>query len=108
MPTGATWAHEHRHVGFRIPLTKGDAWRIENRLPGADANCYLTLATTLATMLHGLENELSPGPEAVGAPDMDDSLAPLTLRDAIDATRNGDILKTYFGEQFISLFTDHR
>ena len=59
-------------------------------------------------MLHGLENELSPGPEAVGAPDMDDSLAPLTLRDAIDATRNGDILKTYFGEQFISLFTDHR
>ncbi|MEO1042018.1 MAG: glutamine synthetase family protein [Pseudomonadota bacterium] len=108
VPTGATWAHEHRHVAFRIPLAKGNAWRVENRIPGADANCYLTLASMLAGMLHGIENAIDPSAETVGAPGMDSSLLPLTIRDAIAATRKGDILGQYMDEGFVKLFASHR
>ena len=108
VPTGATWAHEHRHVGFRIPLAKGNAWRVENRIPGADANCYLTLATMLAAMLYGIENSIEPTEETVGAPDMDSSMLPLTMRDSIAATRQGDILHRYIDEAFVRLFANHR
>lgn len=108
VPTGATWAHEHRHVGFRIPNALGDAWRIENRIPGADANCYLTLATTLAGILHGIENEIPPSDEAQGAPDMDASLLPLTIRDAITATRRFEVLPNYLDKDFLELFVRHR
>lgn len=109
VPTGANWAHEHRHVGFRIPLALNGAWRIENRIPGADANCYLTLASMLAGMLHGLENKIEPSAETVGAPEeMDDSSLPLTLRDAIKATSEGSLLKQYMGEEFVSLYAKHR
>ena len=107
-PTGATWAHEHRHVGFRIPLAKNNAWRIENRIPGADANCYLSLATSLAGILHGIENKVAPSAETVGAPGMDDSLLPLSIHDAIAATRDAKILNEYFSADFTALFANHR
>ena len=108
VPTGATWAHEHRHVGFRIPLGMGGAWRIENRIPGADANCYLALAAMLSGMLHGLEHKLEPSAETHGAPDMDDSGLPLTLRDAIAATGDGSLLKDYMGADFVTTYAKHR
>ncbi|MEM8935182.1 MAG: glutamine synthetase family protein [Pseudomonadota bacterium] len=107
-PTGATWAFEHRHVAFRIPLAKGNAWRVENRVPGADANCYLTMATMLAGMLYGIENQIDPGEETSGAPGMDSSLLPLSIRDAIKNTREGQILPNYIDEDFIALFANHR
>ncbi len=108
VPTGATWAHENRFVAFRIPLAAQGAWRIENRLPGADANGYLALAAMLAGMLYGLENKSEPGPETQGAPDMDESSLPLTLPDAIAATRDSMLLKPYMGADFLSIYTKHR
>ena len=108
VPTGATWAHEHRHIAFRIPLANGAAWRIENRLPGADANCYLTLATTLAGILHGIVNKINPPAESKGAPEMDYDGFPLTLDDAIHATREGEILGEYLGNDFNALYVNHR
>lgn len=108
VPTGATWAFEHRHVAFRIPIAKEQAWRVENRVAGADANCYLALATTLAGILHGVVNKTSPGEETKGAPDMDDTDLPLTIRDAIFATRKSKILVDYLSSDFVSLFANHR
>ncbi|MEO0397833.1 MAG: glutamine synthetase family protein [Pseudomonadota bacterium] len=108
VPTGATWAFEHRHVGFRIPIAKAGAWRTENRIPGADANCYLTLAATLAGVLHGLKNKIDPGPETQGAPDMDPSSLPLTINNAIVALRDGEVLSEYLDPDFTALFANHR
>ncbi|MBO6504350.1 MAG: glutamine synthetase [Kordiimonadaceae bacterium] len=108
VPTGATWAHEHRHIAFRIPLATGKAWRIENRVPGADANCYLTLATMLASMLHGIQNKIEPTEETVGVPEMDSSTLPLTLRTAIQATREGTILRDVLGTDTVELFANFR
>jgi glutamine synthetase len=108
VPMGATWAHENRYVAFRIPLAKSGAWRIENRISGADANCYLSLAATLSGLLHGLDNPDNPGEETAGAPEKADGTLPLSIRTAIEATRSGDILNRYFGTDFIALYCNHR
>ena len=108
VPMGATWAHENRYVAFRIPIAKSGAWRIENRIAGADANCYLTLAATLAGILSGLDTAKKPSAETVGAPEAADGTLPLTIRDAIDSTRSGEILSQYLGAEFIELFCNHR
>ena len=47
-PVGVSWGHENRTVAFRIPQAKDGAWRVENRVPGADANPYLAMAVSLA------------------------------------------------------------
>lgn len=60
-PVSLTWGHENRTVAFRIPLPKNNAWRVENRVPGADANPYLAMAVTLAGILHGMQHRLDPG-----------------------------------------------
>ncbi len=108
VPTGATWAHESRMVGFRIPIATNGAWRIENRLPGADANCYLVLASMLGGILSGLESKLDPGTETQGAPGIGVDSLPLNMRDAIDAARSGNRLKPILGEEFVTLFSGHR
>ena len=108
VPTGPTWAFDHRHVAFRIPPATGNAWRIENRIAGADANCYLTMAATLASMLVGIEEKIAPSEETKGAPDMDYDSLPLTIHDAIEATRSGNVIKPILGADFTKLYVSHR
>lgn len=108
VPTGPTWAFDHRHVAFRVPPATGNAWRVENRLAGADANCYLSMASTLASMLIGLEQKIAPSEETTGAPDLDRSALPLSVRDAIGAARNGTTIKSILGEEFVELYASHR
>src|SRR5262249_6307555 len=63
----------------------GPGRRVENRLPGADANPYLAYAATIAAGLYGIERALPLEPAfdgnaylAAGVPRV-----PTTLRDAI-------------------------
>jgi len=64
-PTRIAWARDNRTCGFRV-VGEGDSLRIENRLPGADANPYLALAATIAAGLHGMENKIDPPAELAG------------------------------------------
>lgn len=43
-PTGMAWAVDNRTVGCRI-VGHGSSSRIENRMPGADANPHLAIAS---------------------------------------------------------------
>jgi len=47
-PNNACWSHDNRAAGLRIPASSPVARRVENRLPGADANPYLAIAASLA------------------------------------------------------------
>ena len=60
-PVSLTWGDENRTVAFRVPLAKQGAWRVENRVPGADANPYLVTAAIAAGVHHGLKNKCDPG-----------------------------------------------
>ncbi|MFW6361963.1 MAG: glutamine synthetase family protein, partial [Spirochaetota bacterium] len=56
-PVNTAWDYDNRTTGFRV-LGEKDSFRIENRLPGADANPYLAYAATLAAGLYGIEHRL--------------------------------------------------
>ena len=107
-PVSRTWGYENRTVAFRVPLARGGAWRVENRVPGADANPYLAMAVTLAAMLHGIESELDPGDATEEAVDGADPELPLGLPTALAATRASDGLIGVLGERFIDFYCRHR
>jgi glutamine synthetase len=107
-PVSLTWGNENRTVAFRVPLAKAGAWRVENRVPGADANPYLAMAVTLAGMLHGIDNSLDPGePSQQAVNDRDENL-PLGMMPALGATIASEALINIMGREFIELYCRHR
>ena len=59
-PTKMAWSNDNRTVGFRI-VGHGTSLRIENRMPGADANPYLAFTAMLMAGLDGIQNRIDPG-----------------------------------------------
>jgi glutamine synthetase len=106
-PVSLTWGNENRTVAFRVPLARQGAWRVENRVPGADANPYLAMAATLAGMLHGIENKLDPGAATNDAAGHDENL-PLDLRTALATTQADTALAEFMGKDFVELYCRHR
>ena len=107
-PVSLTWGDENRTVAFRIPLAKGGAWRVENRVPGADANPYLAMAVTLAAMLHGIAQKIDPAAPTTDAVEGRDESLPLNLADALAATRASEALAKTMGADFVELYCLHR
>src|SRR5947207_754572 len=57
-PLNTTWGMDNRTCAIRVINNGRRAIRIENRVPGADANFYLVFAATLASGLYGIEQRL--------------------------------------------------
>jgi glutamine synthetase len=101
-PNNACWSEDNRAAGLRIPASAPVARRVENRLPGADANPYLALAASLAAGLHGIEQQLQPSAPIQGEFDVPDELAlPCTLHAAIERLKRSDLALELFGKEFI-------
>ena len=107
-PVSLSWGHENRSVAFRIPLAKDGAWRVENRVPGADANPYLAMAVTLAGMLHGMNHKLDPGAPCEQSVEGRDENLPLSLASALATTIGSEALIEILGQEFIELYCQHR
>jgi glutamine synthetase len=107
-PVSLTWGNENRTVAFRIPLAKDGAWRVENRVPGADANPYLAMAVTLASMLYGMEQKLDPGKPVDDSVEGKDENLPLNLASALNTTIGSEALIETLGRDFIDLYCQHR
>ena len=106
-PTTLAWGHDNRTCGFRV-VGHGDGLRIENRIPGADANPYLAFAAILAAGLYGVENGLTPPPAFTGnAYTSEARRFPHTLRDAIDALENGVMARAAFGDQVVDHYLNY-
>ena len=98
-PTHADWAHADRQVAFRIPASGPQSVRVENRLPGGDANPYLTVVSTLAFGLSGLNASLLPvdsKPEELALPRQ--------LPDALTALESSGAVRDMLGAPLIDLF----
>ncbi|MBP5087158.1 glutamine synthetase, partial [Pseudomonas chlororaphis] len=101
-PNNACWSHDNRAAGLRIPASSPVARRVENRLPGADANPYLAIAASLAAGLHGIENKLEPTPAIQGEFAVPDSLSlPCTLHAALERLKRSQLAKELFGNEFV-------
>lgn len=101
-PNNACWSHDNRAAGLRIPASAPVARRVENRLPGADANPYLAIAASLAAGLYGMERELEPSAPIQGEIEVPDHLSlPCTLHAALERLKRSQLAKELFGHEFI-------
>lgn len=104
-PTKLAWAFDNRTVGFRV-VGQGSSFRIENRMPGADANPYLAFAATLAAGMAGLEENLDCGELYTGNAYTDDTLAslPKSLEEAADLLAGSALARKAFGAEVVDFY----
>ncbi|KZE27300.1 glutamine synthetase family protein [Crenobacter luteus] len=105
-PVNLAWGWDNRSVGLRAPLTDPGARRVENRLPGCDANPYLALAASLAAGLYGVERGLAPSAPVEGNVFLGDAptALPRSLDAALAAMTASDIPRALFGDEFVAAF----
>ena len=98
-PTRVAWSWDNRTTGFRM-CGEGASLRIENRIPGADANPYLAIAATIAAGLYGIEHELEPPPLYQGNAYEDEHLpqVPRSMREAVAELERSARAREMLGE----------
>jgi glutamine synthetase len=111
-PPALTWGIDNRTTCFRVVGHDAGSIRFENRLPGADANPYLTVAATLATGLAGIAEKVEPDAPTVGNGYVPSEEAqreyPRTMTDAIVAFRASEFAREWLGERFVETFSATR
>jgi glutamine synthetase len=98
-PTRIAAGWDNRTCGFRL-CGEGRGFRVENRIPGADANPYLAFAATIAAGLHGIEGTLEAPKLYAGNAYEDTTLpqVPKTLREAVAELERSKVARAAFGE----------
>ncbi len=101
-PTALVWAMDNRTTGFRV-VGEGRSLRIENRMPGADANPYLAYAGMIAAGLAGVAEELDCGEPYGKNAYADDSLVtlPSSLAEAAELLDGSRVAREAFGDRVI-------
>lgn len=104
-PVNIEWGIENRTVGLRVPDAPAQAKRVENRIPGADANPYLAITATLLCGFIGMQEELNPAPEVTGKANktINESL-PLNIEAAMKEMQQSEKIKQYLGANFVTGF----
>jgi glutamine synthetase len=109
-PPGLTWGYENRTTCFRIVGHDAGSLRVENRLPGADTNPYLTAAATIAAGVAGIIQQIEPDPETIGSgysqtPPRDFARS---MPEAIARLRASSFAQDWLGPRFVEAFTATR
>src|SRR5438067_1942360 len=104
-PTKMAWAHDNRTVGFRV-VGHGGSFRIENRMPGADANPYLAFAAMIIAGMAGVQEGLDCGSAYQGNAYVDPQLRalPKSLREAADLLDQSKLARETFGEPVVDFY----
>ena len=107
-PTRMAWAVDNRTTGFRV-VGHGGSFRIENRMPGADANPYLAFAAMLAAGQAGVREDLDCGDAYLGNAYADEQLTrlPSSLRDATDLFEKSALARAAFGDGVVDFYAHH-
>jgi glutamine synthetase len=106
-PVNVVWGRDNRTCGFRV-VGRGDSLRIENRLPGGDANPYLAYAAILGAGLYGMEEGIEPPEEfrgnaytAAGVPRV-----PGSLREAAELLEGSAVARRIFGDEVVEHYVN--
>ena len=107
-PTRMAWAVDNRTVGYRV-VGHGPSFRIENRMPGADANPYLAFAAMLAAGMAGVREQLDCGDEYLGNAYIDPKLnrLPGSLREAADLFQNSKLARMALSDAVVEFYAHH-
>jgi glutamine synthetase len=104
-PTRMAWSHDNRTVGFRV-VGRENSFRIENRMPGADANPYLAFAAMIAAGMAGVEEGLDSGDAYHGNAYVDPKLRALpgSLSEAADLLDRSKLARRAFGDHVVDFY----
>ena len=107
-PTRMAWAVDNRTVGFRV-VGHGNGFRIENRMPGADANPYLAFAAMIAAGMAGVKEGLDCGNEYLGNAYIDPKLArlPSSLAEAAELFSKSKLARAALGDAVVDYYVHH-
>ncbi|HLW27903.1 MAG TPA: glutamine synthetase family protein [Kiloniellales bacterium] len=100
-PINTHWGYDNRTVGLRVPHSDASSRRVENRVPGADANPYLAIAGSLACGYIGMTQNMKPRPPIEGSAYRLAHTLPRTLYDALNRFSSSRPLKDILGESFV-------
>lgn len=103
-PINTQWGRDNRTCGLRVPVSDPRNRRVENRLPGADANPYLAIAASLACGYLGIQQGLEPTAPLTGSAYKLPRSLPRTLDDALDRFKACEALREVLGDTFCRAF----
>lgn len=109
--TTVSWGIENRTTALRVINHSEDSMRLENRVPGADANPYLSMAASLASGLYGIKHKLSldiPPTKGNEYENQNSEALPSDLHKATEAMKKSDIATELFGTGFVDHFIKTR
>lgn len=104
--TTVSWGIGNRTTAIRVIPQSKDSIRIENRVPGSDANPYLAMAASLASGLYGIRKDLKLEIEPTQGNEYENPAShplPADLNQATEAMAASEIPDELFGKEF----TDH-
>ncbi|MBW8173483.1 glutamine synthetase family protein [Ornithinimicrobium sp. Arc0846-15] len=106
-PTAVAWGQDNRSCAVRL-VGEGSSARLENRLPGGDANPYLALAAMMAGGLYGIRHELKLPDEMTGnAYTSDAEHVPHSLAEARTLFAESEIARECFGEEVVKHYVNY-
>jgi glutamine synthetase len=103
----ANWGLDNRISTMRVPGERGEATRIENRMPCGSANVYLAAAAMLNAALLGVVDGLDCGEPQQGDGDTEpntDRHTPHTLADALTAFEADSVLCEAMGPDLVRAY----
>lgn len=103
-PINLQWGHDNRTCGLRVPYGEADAMRVENRVPGADANPYLAFAASLACGYLGMMEGLTPTPAFRGSAYSQPYSLPRELSHALEMMEQARPLIDILGPKLVEVF----
>jgi glutamine synthetase len=103
-PINVQWGSDNRSCGLRTPVSDPRNRRIENRLPGADANPYLAIAASLICGYVGMVERMQPPKQIEGNAYNRARTLPRTLEGALDRFSHCKPIKQLLGEDFFEVF----
>ena len=103
-PINVAWGYDNRTTGLRIPPSKPDARRVENRVPSSDSNPYLAMAASLAAGYLGMIEGGQPTEPVEGSAHGLDYDLPRGLLEAVALFEESEGLESVFGRSFMATY----
>lgn len=106
VPINFNWGIDNRTCGLRIPHSDGANTRIENRIAGADTNCYLAIAASLLSGYLGMIENIEPSKQTIGKGNTTvHKLFSANLEASLQTFERNKKLQSYLSKEFVQAYT---
>ncbi len=103
-PTSVTWSLDNRTTMLRVMPDRGQATRVENRLPDSAANPYLALAAMIVAGVEGIRHKIDPGPPTTGNAVTTPIALPRNIWEALQCLEQPSALTEFLGADFTTAY----